>query len=107
MNRATGVARSQQRLDDSFLAEDLQTLAKSALIPGALFCDRLVVPLEEAALGLEADAARVDVLLQHRRRAVGVGEIRPDDLGDRAGRVPAGMLLLHDRAGRSVAKTEG
>ena len=54
--------RSRPRcLKNPFLAEDFQTLAKSVLVPGALFCDRLVVPFEEAALGLEADAALVDV----------------------------------------------
>ena len=42
-------------LKNSFLAEDFEALAKSALISGALFCYGLVVPLEEAALGLEAD----------------------------------------------------
>ena len=43
-----------QRLKDPFLAEDLQALAKGALVTGALFCDGLVVPFEKAALCLEA-----------------------------------------------------
>src|SRR4029453_8119179 len=84
-----------RRLDDPFLAEDFETLAESALITGALFRYALVVPFEEAALCLEADAALIDVLLQHRRRAVRVAQIGIDDLGDGAGRVPAGMFLLH------------
>src|SRR5438067_2503409 len=99
-------ALAAKRLNDPFLAEDLQAFAKSALISGALFCHALVVPLEEAALGLEADAALVDVFLQHRWRALGVAEVGPDDLGHCAGGVPAGMLLLHDRAGRGVAEAE-
>src|SRR6476661_7334344 len=105
--RGVREGEEDEDLDDPFFLEDLETLAKSALIPGALFCYRLVVPLEEAALGLEADATLVDVLLQDRRRPVGIAEIGPDDLGDGAGRVPAGMLLLHDRAGRGVAEAEG
>src|SRR5260370_41016871 len=91
------------RLDDSLFLEDLQAFAQRALVAGALFCHRLVAPFEEAALGLEADAAFIDVLLQHRRWALGVAEVGPDDLGHGASGVPAGMLLLHDRAGRGVA----
>src|SRR5262245_37018570 len=102
-----GRYRNRKGLSENpLLLEDLQTLAQRALVAGALLCDRRVVPVEEAALGLEADAAFVDVALQDRRRAVGVAEVGPDDLGHRAGRVPARMLLLHDRAGRGVAEAE-
>src|SRR5438105_9991984 len=88
------------RLDDSLLPEDLQTFAQRSFVARSLLGHRLVVPFEEAALGLEADAALVDVLLQHRRPALGVAEVGPDDLGDGAGGIPAGMLLLHDRPRR-------
>src|SRR5260370_27088960 len=94
------------RLDDPLIPEDLQALAQRALVARALLRHRLIAPFEEAALGLEADAALVDVLLQHRGWALGVAEVGPDDLGDGAGGVPAGVLLLHDRPGRGVAEAE-
>src|SRR6478609_1835102 len=82
-------APAAKRLDDPFLAEDFETLAKSALISGALFCYRLVVPREEAALGLEADSAFVDVALEQWRRTICVGAAGFAALGHSSARVPA------------------
>src|SRR5262245_62284452 len=93
-------------LENPFLAEDLQALGERALVARPLLGDRFVIPLEETALGLEADAALVDVALQDGRRAGRVAEVGPNDLGHRAGGVPAGMLLLHARTGSGVAEAD-